>query len=117
MATEPIQGSESRYLFSRTATDSQDRLYLLEREPFRYQDLDDNITHVTRPGERWWHIAQRYYRDVSANAGLLYWIVCDYQVPPVLDPTLKIGGGTLVVLPSPVVVQAEILQFATQVYQ
>lgn len=117
MAVLPIQSVFSRYKFSDTAIDSEGRLFLLDREPFRFRERPDNISHVSQEGQRWWHIAQRYYAEISDNAGPLYWIICDYQVPPVLDPTLTIPGNTLVIVPSPELVLSEILNFKLEVYQ
>ncbi len=117
MAEQPFQSTSSRYKFSRIGTDGAGNLFLVDREPFRFREREDNIRHTTREGERWWHIAQRFYRDISDNAGLLYWIICDYQVPPVLDPTLQPGAGTTVILPSPTVVLGEIFSFEVEVFQ
>lgn len=117
MPDKPIQSPFSRYQFADALTDSAGRLFLAEREPFRFEDRADNISHVVQEGQRWWHIAQLFYGDISDNAGPLYWIICDYQVPPVLDPTLKIPGNTPIVLPSPNVVLTEILSFKVEVFQ
>lgn len=117
MAEQPRQSPFSRYKFAGVLQDSDGRLFLKEREPFRFRDRPDNISHVVQEGQRWWHIAQLFYGDVSDNAGLLYWVICDYQVPPVLDPTLKIPGNTLVIVPSPDLVLSEIVNFPVEVYQ
>lgn len=117
MALAPRQSPFSRYKFAGVLQDSNGRLFLAEREPFRFQPRPDNISHVVIDGQRWWHLAQLYYGDISDNAGPLYWIICDYQVPPVIDPTLKIAGNTLVVVPSPDVVLSEILNFPVDVFQ
>ena len=117
MAERPTQSQFSRYKFAGVLQDSDGRLFLKEREPFRFQSRPDNISHVVIDGQRWWHLAQLYYSDISDNAGPLYWIICDYQVPPVVDPTLKIPGNTLVIVPSPGFVTSNILAFPVEVYQ
>lgn len=117
MAEQPIQSTFSRYKFSQAIVDASGNLLLAEREPFRFRDSPDNLNHVVKAGERWWHLAQRFYKDVSSNAGLLYWVVCDYQVPPVLDPTLTIQENSLVVAPSPIVVLTEVLGFPVEIFQ
>ncbi len=112
-----VQEEFSRYKFTRGLIDSSGRLFASEREPLRFRDDPDNLLHTTKTGERWWHIAHRFYREVSDNAGLLYWVVCDYQVPPVLDPTLAIPEGTIVVAPSQNVVLNEIIAFVVDRFQ
>ena len=117
MADRPIQSASSRYKFADATQDSSGRQSLDDREPFRFQDRSDNLTFTTRTGDRWWHIAQRFYDGIADSAGLLYWVLCDYQNPPVLDPTLEIPAGTTVVVPSPTLVLTEILSIKIEVYQ
>lgn len=106
----------SRYFNLDTRLDTADRLVLLKRTPFRFEDREDNIHHEAGTGERWWHIAERYYTKVAARACGLWWVVADYQPTPIVDPTLKIRPGTIIICPAPVVVQSEILGIDPEVY-
>jgi hypothetical protein len=43
-------------------------------------------------------------------------VLCDFQPTPVVDPTLAIAPGTLIVIPSPATVRTEILGLAVEVF-
>lgn len=85
--------------------DDDGDLVLTDYEPFLYQDLADNITHVIAQADTWQSIAYRYYGDA-----LLYWAVSDFQpAGPVYDTTVALVPGERVVLPSLRTVQEDIL--------
>jgi len=112
-----VQSAESRYRQATEEVDSEGRLVLSERVPLVYSDREDNISYVTREGDTWQSIAQAYYSGISSRACGLYWVVMDYQVPRVVDPTLRIEPGTVVVLPSPETVLAEVFAAKREVFQ
>ncbi len=112
----PDQDAYSRHRFSRQLTNGAGQTFLEERSPYRFRDRPDNISHVVIGGERLWHIAQLHYFEVSDNAGLLYWVVADYQVPPILDPTRELQKGRILVVPSPLVVLTEILSIPQEIF-
>jgi hypothetical protein len=90
---------ESRYRFCTVLTDAAGRQYLDEREPFRYVDEPDNVIHVARAADTWWGLAHRYFPGFSRACGL-WWLLCEFQPTPVIDPTLALVAGTTVVIPS-----------------
>jgi hypothetical protein len=108
--------NESRYANSDTVTDPSGRLMLSEREPFRFRESDDNIYLRIGEGMTWWDIAERLYAHVSDRACGLYWALLDYQITPVVDPTLQVRPGTVIVAPSPQVLVTEILAQDLEVF-
>lgn len=89
----------SRYTFSEAAVDDAGDLLLSEPEPFVFIDRPDNITHVALDGDTWWGLAGFYYQSIPRPAGL-WWVLCDFQPEPVLDPTIAITPGTTLYIPS-----------------
>ena len=70
-----------------------------EREPFRFRNETDNRYHRAQSGDTWWSIAAKFFSGVPRACGL-WWLLCEYQPDPVVDPTLAIDDGTLIVIPS-----------------
>jgi nucleoid-associated protein YgaU len=89
---------ESRYRYCRAYADAAGRAYLDEREPVRYRAATDNAFHTAQEGDTWWGLAQRYFPGYARASGL-WWVICEYQPQPVVDPTLAIPAGTVVVIP------------------
>ncbi len=98
----------SRFKWSTVETDEAGRRYLGERPVFGYRDLPDNRLHIVKEGERVWHVCHIFFPRLPKN-GTLYWIVCDFQPEPILDPTLELEVGRLLVIPSQETVQRVIL--------
>lgn len=94
----------SRYRYCTGFEDSDGNQYLDEREPFRFRDESDNRFHVAREGDTWWGLAWRYFKSFK-RPSLLWWLLCEYQPEPVVDPTIKIEPGREVVIPSERVVR------------
>jgi hypothetical protein len=109
--------SESRYSFSEQHEDTSGKIVLSARNPYRFEERSDNIFHLAGSGDTWYTLAERYYGHISDRAGGLWWVICDYQVPPVVDPTLAIRPGIEIVLPPPVVVASEILAAQKDLFQ
>ena len=107
---------ESRYFASEAYVSFGGYTLLEEYEPYRYTVRDDNIIHVAAEGESWWSLAQHYYWGVSQRACGLWWVICDFQPTPVVDPTLAIAPGKSIVIPSPQTVQTEILGYRSEVF-
>ena len=99
----------SRYRFCDVLTDEDGKSYLSERSPFGYRASPDNLERVVVDNDTWWSIAGLWYRDLAPNPSMLFWIVCDYQPVPVVDPTLAIPAGVTVYGPHPDVVKEQIL--------
>ena len=89
----------SRYRYCTVLDNGTGTKYLDEREPFRFSDESDNRFHMAKEGETWWGLAWRYFRSFR-NPSLLWWLLCEYQPEPVIDPTIIIEAGTQVVIPS-----------------
>lgn len=102
---------ESRYRYNRSYTDATGSPYLDEREPFRYRAQADNIHHISQEGDTWWGLAQRYYSGFERASGL-WWVICEYQPQPIVDPTLTIPAGSTVVIPSARLVRLDVFSDA-----
>lgn len=89
----------SRYSFCSAVLDDQERLFLTDREPFRYRPLPDNRQHVVKEGDTLFSLAGRYFAPLPRPAGL-WWVIADFQPEPVHDPTLALELGRVVVVPS-----------------
>jgi nucleoid-associated protein YgaU len=89
----------SRYWANKVYTDTGGTQYLDEREPVRYRDAPDNIYHTVRDGDTLWGLAHRYFQGLP-NACRRWWILAEYQPTPILDPTIALQPGTVVVVPS-----------------
>lgn len=111
-----IQHPDSRYVNVEHLADTAGRIYTADRIPFRFTQRDDSILHIAQAGESWWGLAQKYYFEISDRPSGLWWVICDFQPQPVVDPTLIIQPGSEVVVPSAFTVRNEILAVATEVY-
>ena len=98
----------SRFMFSAALLDSGERLFLTDREPFRFQSLPGNRQHLVKEGETLFSLAGRYFAPLPRPAGL-WWIIADFQPDPIHDPTLALDVGRGLVIPSVRVVTEEIL--------
>lgn len=89
----------SRYQFCTVLGGDGQTAHLDEREPFRFRDESDNRFYTTKEGDTWWGLAWRFFTGFP-NRSLLWWLLCEYQPEPVVDPTIVIPAGTTVVIPS-----------------
>ena len=86
-------------MFTKATTDASGATSLSDRVPFRFQKLADNRHHVVKQGDSLWTLAARYFRPLARPAGL-WWIIADYQPAPIIDPTIRLSPGTIIVIPS-----------------
>lgn len=99
----------SRHRFCRAEPDPvTGDLALTERVPYRYRELPDNETYVVGDGDTLGGIAGRKYLGLG-RAGGLWWVIADFQPAPIIDPTLRLQPGTVLVLPSRRTVEESIL--------
>lgn len=99
----------SRYLVTYGLKDSNSKLYLTERTPFRYDPaLQGTRRHVVAQGDRLWHLAYRYFAPFP-NAEHLWWVIAEFQPQPIQDPTLDLAVGRVLYIPSTRVVQERVL--------
>ena len=97
----------SRFTFSAAVLDEDERLFLIDREPFRFRSLPDNRQHVVQQGDTLFSLAGRYFAPLPRPAGL-WWLIADFQPDPVHDPTLSLDLGRLLFVPSVRVVSEEV---------
>lgn len=107
----------SPYKFSDVARDSDGNAYLEDREPFNYQDREDNISHVVIDGDTLQSLAQYYYWYLDRDAGDLWWVIADYQPTPIINPFVPLQPGRLIVIPAPEFVSSEIMAAPVEVLQ
>lgn len=100
--------NNSRFMFSLGLTDAQGRLYLSDRDPYRYQAFEDNRQHTVKDGETLGGLAARYFAPID-DAALLWWVIADFQPDPIIDPTLLLDTGRVLIIPSVQVLQQQIL--------
>jgi hypothetical protein len=98
----------SRHRFSLGFKDDEDQLYLSEAVPFPYRNLADNRQHSVQEGDTLFNLAGRYFVGLPRAAGF-WWVIAQYQPEPILDPTVQLVPGTILVIPSLSVLQQEIL--------
>lgn len=100
----------SRHRFSLAFKDDAEdtHLYLSEAVPYAYRDLPDNIQHNVKEGDTLFNLAGRYYVGMPRPAGF-WWAIAQFQPDPILDPTVKLSPGSVVVVPSLATLQNEIL--------
>lgn len=91
--------TRSRFSFSLGVKDSAGRMYLTEREPYRYRAFTDNMTHTCVAGDTLQNIASRYFVPLP-DAAQLWWIIADFQPTPIVDPTLALQPGDVLIIPS-----------------
>lgn len=97
----------SRYRYCIEYQDADENSYLDEREPFRYQEIEDNRFHRVVDGDTWWGIASLYFQGFPRACGL-WWLLCEYQPEPVIDPTIALAPGSIVVVPPMRLVRMEV---------
>jgi hypothetical protein len=97
----------SRFSFSAGVLDEQGRLFLTEREPFRFRSLPDNRQHVVQQGDTLFSLAGRYFAPLPRPSGL-WWVIADFQPEPIHDPTLALELGRVVLIPSVRVITEEV---------
>jgi hypothetical protein len=94
----------SRYRMSDIIKDARGRLLLSLRPRLEYDQEDEDIIHEVAPGDTLWTLAAQYFNGIPF-AHTLWWAIADYQPDPIIDPTVRLEPGSLVVIPSPTLVQ------------
>ena len=89
----------SRFTFCLGLRDGRGRLYLSEREPYRFFPHPDNREHVVAAGDTLFAIAGSAFAPLPRACGF-WWVLADYQPDPILDPTLELELGRSIVVPS-----------------
>lgn len=89
----------SRHSFCHGLHDERARLYLTEREPYRFRPHTDNRVHVVVQGDTLWGLAGRYFAPLPRACGF-WWAIADYQPQPILDPSIDLDIGRTLFIPS-----------------
>lgn len=89
----------SRYRYCVEYKDEDENLYLDEREPFRYVESKDNRFHTVSEGDSWWGLAHVYFAGIPRSCGV-WWLLCEFQPQPIIDPTIRLNIGTIIIIPS-----------------
>ncbi len=90
----------SRHSFTVGVRDEAGRLFLTEREPYRFYPHADNRRHLVVQGDTLFALAGRYFAPLPRACGF-WWAVADYQADdPIVDPTLELEPGRRLVIPS-----------------
>lgn len=92
----------SRFVFSqavRLSSQNEETLWLADREPFPFQQRNDNIFHVVGENDTLFSLAGKYFRGYPRAAGF-WWVIADYQPQRIHDPTLQLAPGAILVIPS-----------------
>lgn len=98
----------SRFEFCRAVRDEAGRLFLTDREPYRFRPLPDTRLHVVQTGESLFTLAGRYFRPKPRAAGF-WWVIADFQPDVILDPTCELAPGRQLHIPSLRVLDEEVL--------
>ena len=89
--------------------DEEGRLFLTDREPFRFRPLPDNRVHQVKEGETLFSLAGRFFRPRPRSAGF-WWVIADFQPDdPIHDPTVPLEVGRTLFIPSARTLEEEIL--------
>ena len=100
--------TNSRYFNATGVTDADGRRYLTEVDLIAFRAKSDNRYHTVKSGETPYNLAGKYFYPLERAAGL-WWIIAMFQTPPVIDPTVPLPVGTVLVIPSISTVVTEIL--------
>lgn len=94
--------SDSRYAgcerFLDVREGANNTMFFGRRDRFVYRDHINNRYHIVSEGETYAVIAAQYFAHVY-EAARMWWVVCDYQPIPIIDPTVKPAGGTVLIIP------------------
>lgn len=90
----------SRNLFCTGQLDANGNLFISERVPFRFIELDDTTEYTANAGDTWASLAFAYYGSIEDAASLLWNVIPDFQPVPIVDPTINIVPGAIIYIPS-----------------
>ena len=110
--------TNSRHLYTTAQKRDADTpglpLFLSDRTPFRYRNLNDNRVVTVREGDTLHRIASRVYAPLGQlpfiSAASLWWVIADFQPIPIHDPTLRLVLGEKLIVPSLRTVTEKVLQ-------
>ena len=89
----------SRHSFTLGVRDELGRLFLTEREPYRFREHRDTRVHLVAQGDTLFDLAGRYFAPLPRACGF-WWVLADFQPDPIVDPTLELEAGRRLLVPS-----------------
>jgi hypothetical protein len=89
----------SRYQYSAGILDAGGHLLLTDPMPFGFVALADNVVHTVESGDTLWGLAHTYFQPLARPSGL-WWVIADFQPPPIYDPTVALVAGSTIYVPS-----------------
>lgn len=91
-------GPRSRFVLTNLILQSDGTMELSDREPFAYRQDPRNRMHRVLAGDTLWSLAEKFFPTIR-DAANLWWLIADFQDPPILDPTVRLEPETLLVIP------------------
>ena len=89
----------SRHSFTFGVRDDGAKLFLTEREPYRFREHSDTRVHVVAQGDTLFSLAGRYFASLPRACGF-WWVLADFQPDPIVDPTLELQVARRLFVPS-----------------
>ncbi len=95
----------SRYRFTprviEELADGSRRVFLAMQDPVTpFVPDKDNAVHVVREGDTLENLAARFFNGYTDPA-FLGWIIGQFQPTPILDPSRKLRNNSILIIPSP----------------
>ena len=97
--SEVVPNEATRYLLGEEITLPDGNMTWVPAPPVRALNLPDDIVHEVEGRDTFFTLAARYYRGIERACGL-WWVIADYQSPPIADPLLPLTPGTYLRIPS-----------------
>lgn len=76
---------------------------------FEFTGEDEDIFYEVQPGDNWHLLAYKFYGREFGGANL-WWAIMDYQPTPIVDPTIALSPGSVLVVPPPKRIQEFLLE-------
>lgn len=74
-------------------------VYYGHRRPIRFRDDDDTVAHQVVDGDTLQGLANIHYQGFK-DPSSFWWIIAEFQVIPIIDPTRRLKAGTVLMIPS-----------------
>jgi hypothetical protein len=93
----------SRYHAADLLQTSEGNLRYALRKNLEYLGGEEDIPHEIIVGDTLHSLAARYYDGMGGAE--LWWAIADYQPEPIIDPTVQLTPGDILLIPAPYIVQ------------
>jgi hypothetical protein len=80
----------SRHIFCLGVKDDTGRLFLTDREPYRFKAHSDNRIRRVVQGDTLFSLAGLFFAPLPRACGF-WWVIADFQPDPIIDPTLELS--------------------------